>query len=72
VAAPEEHFDRDITKVGSEDMRPLRGAELAMIFQDPLTSAQPLFGYYGDSSSEACSPKRISVSGGSTDTPRAT
>lgn len=34
---------RDITKIGSEEMRQLRGAELAMIFQDPLTSLNPVF-----------------------------
>jgi oligopeptide/dipeptide ABC transporter ATP-binding protein len=34
---------RDISGVGTEEMRRLRGAELAMIFQDPLTSLNPVF-----------------------------
>jgi oligopeptide/dipeptide ABC transporter ATP-binding protein len=34
---------RDIAGVGAEEMRRLRGAELAMIFQDPLTSLNPVF-----------------------------
>ena len=35
--------DRDLTKLSEGEMRRLRGPELAMIFQDPLSSLNPVF-----------------------------
>ena len=34
---------RDLTKLRESDMRALRGAEIAMIFQEPMTSLNPAF-----------------------------
>jgi oligopeptide transport system ATP-binding protein len=34
--------DRDLLKLSSEEMRRIRGREMAMIFQDPMTSLNPV------------------------------
>jgi oligopeptide/dipeptide ABC transporter ATP-binding protein len=34
--------DRDLLKLSAEDIRYVRGAEIAMIFQDPMTSLNPV------------------------------
>jgi oligopeptide transport system ATP-binding protein len=34
---------RDLTKVSDGEMQEIRGAEIAMIFQDPMTSLNPVF-----------------------------
>ena len=34
---------RDLLSLGDEEMRAVRGSELAMIFQDPMTSLNPTF-----------------------------
>ena len=34
---------RELTKVSEEEMQDIRGAEIAMIFQDPMTSLNPVF-----------------------------
>lgn len=35
--------DADLTTIAESDMRKLRGAEIAMIFQEPMSSLNPLF-----------------------------
>ena len=35
--------DRDLSKLDQEEMRLLRGNDIAMIFQEPMTSLNPLF-----------------------------
>jgi peptide/nickel transport system ATP-binding protein len=34
---------RDLLRLGEEEMREVRGGEIAMIFQDPMTSLNPVF-----------------------------
>src|SRR5690606_19010 len=34
--------DRDLLKLSNEEMRRVRGREMAMIFQDPMTSLNPV------------------------------
>lgn len=35
--------DRDLTKLSQEELRTVRGAEIAMIFQDPMSALDPMF-----------------------------
>ena len=35
-------FDRDLLKLSENEMRFVRGAEIAMVFQDPMTSLNPV------------------------------
>jgi peptide/nickel transport system ATP-binding protein len=35
--------DRDLLKMSKEEMRRVRGAEISMIFQDPMTSLNPVY-----------------------------
>lgn len=43
VVAGTAHYEgKDLLKVSNEEMRRLRGAELSMIFQDPMTSFNPV------------------------------
>src|SRR5215468_850174 len=35
--------DRDLLKISEEEMRRVRGREIAMIFQDPMTSLNPVY-----------------------------
>jgi oligopeptide/dipeptide ABC transporter ATP-binding protein len=53
IAAGEIWFDRrDLLRLEPEDMRQVRGADIAMIFQEPMTSLNPVF-TIGDHIAEA-------------------
>ena len=53
IAAGEIRFrDRDLLGLGDEEMRKVRGAGIAMIFQEPMTSLNPVF-TVGDQIAEA-------------------
>jgi NitT/TauT family transport system ATP-binding protein len=53
IAAGEVWFDgRDLLKLSANEMRHVRGGEIAMIFQEPMTSLNPVF-TIGDQISEA-------------------
>src|SRR5215470_12056857 len=44
IVAGELNFDgRDLMKLDDEAMRRLRGRDIAMIFQDPMTSLNPVY-----------------------------
>jgi oligopeptide transport system ATP-binding protein len=45
IEAGEIIFDnqRDLLKISASDMRRVRGAEIAMVFQDPMTSLNPVY-----------------------------
>jgi peptide/nickel transport system ATP-binding protein len=38
-----EFEDQDLAKIGEKDMRKIRGGQISMIFQEPMTSLNPLF-----------------------------
>ena len=43
IVSGEVHFDgRDLLKLKEDDMRKVRGNDIAMIFQDPMTSLNPV------------------------------
>ncbi len=53
ITSGEIHFNgRDLMKLSEEEMRRLRGSEIAMIFQDPMTSLNPVY-TVGDQIAEA-------------------
>jgi oligopeptide/dipeptide ABC transporter ATP-binding protein len=53
IASGQIWFDgRDLLQLDSDDMRQVRGADIAMIFQEPMTSLNPVF-TIGDQISEA-------------------
>jgi oligopeptide/dipeptide ABC transporter ATP-binding protein len=55
IAAGEIWFDgRDLLKLSNSEMRHVRGGEIAMVFQEPMTSLNPVF-TIGDQISEAVS-----------------
>jgi len=61
----------DITKIPEEDMRRIRGSRIAMVFQDPMTSLNPLMKIgeqlietlmaHGETDKEAAKEKAISI-----------
>ena len=49
---------KDLVELGQEEMRNYRGTEIAMIFQEPLTSLNPVY-RVGDQMAEAIALRRI-------------
>ena len=44
IVTGEIHFKgRDLLRLGDEEMRKIRGAQIAMIFQDPMTALNPVY-----------------------------
>jgi oligopeptide/dipeptide ABC transporter ATP-binding protein len=43
VYTPEKGSPQDLTKLSSDQMRSIRGNEISMIFQEPMTSLNPVF-----------------------------
>jgi len=43
VAGEAVYKGRDLLKIGKKELREIRGGEVAMIFQDPMTSLNPVF-----------------------------
>jgi oligopeptide transport system ATP-binding protein len=57
------HFkERDLTKVSEETMRSIRGNEIGMIFQDPLTSLNPVLSIKRQITEGLMLHKKVSVS----------
>ncbi|MBA2741734.1 MAG: ABC transporter ATP-binding protein [Actinobacteria bacterium] len=54
---------RDLLKIPKKELRNIRGGEVAMIFQDPMTSLNPVF-KIGDQISEALQTHRDGLSDG--------
>jgi len=42
VAGEAHYFGQDLLKISNEELRHIRGAQIAMIFQDPMTSLNPV------------------------------
>src|SRR5512143_674061 len=43
VAGEALYFGQDLLKISNDEMRHIRGAQIAMVFQDPMTSLNPVF-----------------------------
>ena len=61
VAGEAVYKGRDLLKIGKKELREIRGGEVAMIFQDPMTSLNPVF-TIGDQISEALTTHRHGLS----------